>query len=345
MIIGHTWFGQGMEGNYYDTAIPTEGIDEVWIGEGMYDELYATVDTSITKDNVLPGGWTTTTIIDAKFNNNIEAGSINVHGHVVTKIQCYRREYQSTNTEWSLVAQWDYDKNYNTYSIIDRFVENGKTYEYAIVPVADTVMGDMVRSETIKVNYQGTFISDIDHNYAMNVNFKFGDMKYNKNTSVQGTLSGQYPIATQGRQNYRTGTATFLPLTPALEFGATNEIDEHAELLNRQEVINFLNNGKVKVIRRDDGDMLVVATNDVTLAPLSDNMDLLSNVTFSFTEIGALDYETMDKSGLIAGASKTSYSYDENGDVIWDTTDSTNADARRRYRNSFAMLANKAGGR
>lgn len=320
MIVGHTFFGRGMEGVVYDTAIPTDELDEVWLGEGMYDEVFVSVDTSINSTNEKPTGWQLKTIMDAKFNGSLEAGSIDGGGHKVVKLQCYRREYKAVDSDWTLIAQWDYDQDYNTYTITDRFIQNGKTYQYAIVPLAKDIQGDKVMSEPIAAVFKGNFISDLQHNYAMNLNFRFGDLRYNKNTSIQTTLSGQFPIVTQGNQNYRSGTATFLPLTKQQELGLRNSLDTKEELRNRNQIIEFLNNGKIKVIRRDDGDIMAVATNDINLQPLSDSFDELSNVTFSFTEVGKLDYNTMEKSGLIATAGLSNFTYDEHGEIIFDDT-------------------------
>lgn len=320
MIIGHTFFGHGMEGVVYDTAIPTDELDEVWLGEGMYDEVFVSLDTSINSTNEKPTGWQLKTIMDAKFNGSLEAGSIHGGGHKVVKLQCYRREYKAVDNDWTLIAQWDYDQDYNTYTITDRFIQNGKTYQYAIVPLAKDIQGDKVTSEPIAAVFKGNFISDLQHNYAMNLNFRFGDLKYNKNTSIQTTLSGQFPIVTQGGQNYRSGTATFLPLTKQQELGLKNSLDTKEELRNRNQIIEFLNNGKIKVIRRDDGDIMAVATNDINLQPLSDSFDELSNVTFSFTEVGKLDYNTMEKSCLIATAGLSNFTYDEHGEIIFDDT-------------------------
>ena len=88
MIVGHTFFGRGMEGVVYDTAIPTDELDEVWLGEGMYDEVFVSVDTSINSNNEKPTGWQLKTIMDAKFNGSLEAGSIDGGGHKVVKLQC-----------------------------------------------------------------------------------------------------------------------------------------------------------------------------------------------------------------------------------------------------------------
>ena len=229
MIIGVDYFNYGFDQQFYDTPIPTSEIDEVMMGAGMYDEMFISVDTTLDDSQTKPAQWNLKTIMDAKFNNSLEAGSIDGAGHIVTKIQCYRREYMSTNTDWQLVAQFDYDDHYNLYTVVDRFIENGKTYEYAVVPLANEIQGDLQVGPPIDSKFYGSFISNLGSNYSMNIDFKFSDLVWNSNTSTSVPLNGQYPIVTFGNANYRTGTVSFLPLTPQQEFGYENEIDPHAE--------------------------------------------------------------------------------------------------------------------
>lgn len=339
MIIGVDYYGYGFDQQYYDTPIPTSELDEVTMGGGMYDEFFLSVDTEIDESPTKPKDWQLKTLMDATFNNSLEAGSIKNAGHIITGLQCYRREYRNTNNEWQLVAQFDYDSKYNLYTVIDRFIENNKTYEYSIVPLSHEIMGDILIGKPITSEFSGTYISDIDNNFSMNLDFSFADLTYNTNMSKSVPLNGQYPIVTFGNANYRTGSATFLPLTPQQEFGYSSEIDEHQEFLNRTNVINFLNNGQAKVIRRDDGDTFVVATTNVRTSPKAIGLEAISTVTFDFVEIGALDYNTMEKSGLISSAGKSVYTYDDNGNIVWNQEQEVldgSIMSRRRYRNSFA---------
>lgn len=344
MIIGVDYYGYGFDQQYYDTPIPTSELDEVTMGAGMYDEFFLSVDAEIDDSPTKPKAWQLKTLMDATFNNTLEAGTVEGSGHVITGLQCYRREYRSTNSDWQLVAQFDYDDKYNLYTVIDRFIENNKTYEYCIVPLSHEIMGEVLVGKPIASKFVGTYISDIDSNFSMNLDFSFSDLTYNTNMSKAVPLNGQYPIVSFGNANYRTGSATFLPLTPQQEFGYSSEIDEHEEFLNRSNVLNFLNNGQAKVIRRDDGDTIVVATSNVRTTPKAVGLEAISTVTFDFVEIGGLDYNTMEKSGLISSAGKSVYTYDDNGNIVWNQEqDSLDGSvmSRRRYRNSFIEAEEK----
>ncbi|MBO1087235.1 hypothetical protein [Enterococcus mundtii] len=337
MIIGYNFFGSTFHSVVFDTAIPTSDIDEVVMGAGIYDELFVSVDTKIGDDNVKPANWAIKTIMDAKFNGNLEAGTIDADGHIVTKIQIYRRKTEG-NTKWILLGEFPYDVNYNVYSFVDRLAENDVTYEYSIVPVANEILGDITISQPIKVDYKGVWISDLDNNYQLEYDFKLDSVKHNKNFVSQEPLNGRYPIITFGTQQYRSGSLTFLPLSEEQVKHGGTKINSKTERLAREAVLDFLNKPSAKVIRNDNGSVMVVATHDVSEQPRDGVLIDISDISFSYTEIGDFDYETMSKGGLIGSALKSKYTFDENGEVIWSMfTEQSNYDTKGfRPRNTFA---------
>ena len=337
MIIGHDFFTLDFHGNVFDTAISTSHLDEVVLGAGIYDELYVTVDTTVSMENKKPEKWQLKTIMDAKFKNDLEAGSLDADGHIVTKIQIYRRKYLEER-EWLIVGQIDYDENYNVYSFIDRFAENGATYEYAIVPIANKVIGDITVSEPIEVDYDGVFISDINSNFKLEIDFNKGSISHNTNMATSQPLNSPYPILMYGKQKYQSGSISFLPLTERQILAGGAEIDGKEEREYREKVIDFLENGGSKVIRNDNGEMLVIGTHDVQSSSKNGRLQDLSEVSFNFTEIGKINNETMTKSGLIGVPSKSKYTFDENGEIQWNVNPDMN-DVKQlitRARNSFS---------
>lgn len=338
MIIGYNFFGKGMDGNVFDTPIPTAFIDEVTMGAGIYDEIFVSVDTSIGSEEVRPRNWQLKTVLNAKFETDLEAGSLDSDGHEITTIQIYRRKFL-TESKWLLVGEFDYDLKYNVYSFIDRFTENGARYEYAIVPVAKDVIGDITISEPISVAYDGVFISDLHNNYKMEIDYEMGSRSHNTNISTSIPLNGRYPIVTMGNQDYRTGDITFLPLTQSQVDSGGHTIDGRTERMYREQILNFLKNGQTKVIRDDNGEMMVVAAHSVQEASKNGSLADLSAITFSFTEVGGFDFDTMSKGGLIGQAGKSKYTFDENGNIIWALNfDEEVQGMHRDHRNSFPKV-------
>lgn len=316
MLIDYNFFGYKRDGNVFDTPIPTAFLDEVTMGAGIYDEMYITVDTDIGGKNERPEHWMLKTIMNSKFRNNLEAGSIDSKGHVVTTIQIYRRKH-GLESEWLLVGQFPYDIDYNVYSFVDRFTENGAEYEYAIVPVARDVVGDVTVSEPIEVDYDGVFLSDLDKNYKMEIDYETSSISHNNNVSVSSPLNGRFPIVTQGNQDYQSGNISFLPLTQEQVDGGGIPVDGRTERKYREQVLNFLKNGNSKVMRNDNGELMIIATHNVQTTSKNGSLADLSSISFDFIQLGDFDYETMSKAGLIGKAGKSKYTFDDYGNIVW----------------------------
>lgn len=341
MIIGYDFFRKDFHGNIWDTAIPTSNVDEVKIGAGVYDELYISVDTTIENVDERPTTWKIKNIMDAKFNGSLEAGTIGGEGHTVTTIQIYRRKVNGDN-QWILIGEFPYDIDYNLYTFVDRLAENNAVYEYAIAPLANDMIGDLTISQTIKVNYEGVWISDLNNNFKLDFDLGIDTTDYNTNFSKQEPINGKYPVITFGSQNYKTGSMSFLPLSEQQATSGGKKIDGMLERQVRDSVVDFLTRPSAKVIRGDNGSLMVVATHNVAETPKEGALIDLADIKFSFTEVGEIDYETMRNGGLIGGALKSKYSFDDYGNIIWsfatgyrNILENENGSNYTRPRNSF----------
>ncbi|MEX3625176.1 hypothetical protein [Viridibacillus arvi] len=314
MIIGYNFFGFE-EGSVFDTPICTEMLDEFTLNEGTYDEVYVDLDTRIPNTTDKPLMWNIQTVLDAKFTGDLDAGSLGADGFKVTHIQLYRSVYGSD--KWDLIAQFEYDKEYNVYDYVDRYVQNGATYKYAIVPVANEVLGEMLTSEKVDVHYEGIFLTDRKENRRLEYDIDLGDINYNTSSSVNAPLNGQYPIVVFGNTNYRTGTLATLPLSQSTIKMAGAGIDKLQEQVNRNKWIDFINNRKAKVLRMDSGVLMLVITEKPRIAH-KDNESLrdLANISFDYSEIGDLNFNMMVNNDLVAEAQLGKFTFSDDGSVI-----------------------------
>lgn len=314
MIIGHSFYG--LEDVVWDTAIPTTQLDTMRMHEGIYDEVYMTLDTNI-KDDGNREKWSLKTIMNSKFENDLEAGTIDGNGHVVTRLQLYRRLYSATS-DWVLIGDTDYSDEFNVYSFVDNTTENGKTYEYAIMPVANKIAGELNKSEPQKVEYEGVYISDTENNFRIELDFKQDTIQHNRNSALITPLNGKYPIAVFGKQDYRTSSLTFLPVSQKqIDTGGT-DVNGRDERTVRDKVTSFLNNGKAKILRNDNGDVMIIASQNVQTDPKETYLPDIQSVKFDYAELGRINSSDLTRTGLVAEAVKSKYTYNEYGDVIWD---------------------------
>lgn len=324
MIVGYSFFTEvdpntGYDlNNMFDTAIPTSQLTTWSFNYGVFDEAYMSLDTTKTNDGIRPDTWEIKNIAHMKFENDLEAGSLDADNHVITKIQIYRRVWGNDDNDWILVGEFPYDKDFNTYSFVDITAKSGVFYEYANVPVADNVIGEIQMSEPVKVDYKGVFISDLQHNYRLEYDFELGDVSYNRNSGIHKPLNSRFPVVTYGNQNYRTGSISFLPISQEQIDSGGKEINNTVEYEVRDKVTEFLNNGKSKVIRNDNGDITIVAINSVKSTPKDKNILDIHNVEFDYTEIGKVESGSLSTTGLVGSVTKSNYRFDENGEIYWD---------------------------
>ena len=317
MLIGYDFFGS-RENLCFDTAIPTSQLDSVIMNTGVYDELFISLDTAIARTNNRPEGWFLKNIMHAKFENDLESGSLDADGHKITKIQIYRRILGDGASGWVLVGEFEYKTDFNVYSFVDVTAESGRYYEYSIVPVAGNVIGEKTISDPTYISYNGVFISDKENNYKIQFDFESKDTEYNKNFSSMTPLNGEFPIVVYGNQDYRTGSISFLPLSETQIKSGGTKVDGKEERLIRDKVTSFLNNGKSKVLRNDNGDIMIMATSNVKSSPKSNALMDIQSVSFDYTELGEVHSDTLLRAGLVGGVVESNYTYDEYGNVIWD---------------------------
>lgn len=317
MIIGYDFFNS-IGNEVFDTALPTSRLDDLIMNSGIYDEMFITLDTEFSKANDKPVGWFLKNIMHAKFEGDLESGSLDADGHIITDIQIYRRIYGDGTNTWTLLGQFKYNNDYNTYSFVDITAENNTTYEYAIVPVANEIVGEKNISEPVLVEYNGTFISDNQNNYRIQFDFEQGDVSYNKDFAEMKPLNGEYPVVIYGNQNYRTGHMSFLPLSDRQIRSKGTKIDGKEERTLRDKVTNFLNNGKSKVFRNDNGDIFIMATSNIKSSPKSPYLPDIQSVSFDYTELGKINSESIVRTGLLGDVVRSTQTFDEYGNVIWD---------------------------
>ena len=131
-------------------------------------------------------------------------------------------------------------------------------------------------------------------------------------------LNGQFPVIVYGNQDYKTSNITFLPLSETqIKTGGT-KVKGREERTIRDSVTSFLNNGKAKVLRNDNGEIMIIASHDVSSTPKSDALMDIQSVSFNYTELGKVSSSTLLETGLVGDVVRSNYTFDEYGNVIWD---------------------------
>lgn len=301
MILGINFFDS--DGSMLDTPIYTR-MSSIELKNGTFDEMYLTIDGSTTDTVEQPTSYGAKDLVDLKFKGSIISESnSNVGTFKITKV-VISRNVVGTDI-WDDIAEFKYDTS-TIYEFEDRYVQNGVTYRYAITPYAGNLEGKRLISDEIKVDFSGIYLTTKDVNEALRYDVSLGDITYNKDIAFTSTLNGQFPVTAVGSSNYRTGSITAMPLSQITEGAFGDFIDKEAEYVFRKKWTDFLNDGRAKVLRIDDGSVMLVMTHNAKVSHKDEALRGLASISFDFTEIGEVNYKNLLENDLIPDDEKLS---------------------------------------
>ena len=266
-------------------------ITVIALNNSIVDEIYASENTTYDMSTI-PQEWTFETSLHALFNNSLAGGNTNYTVNELSALRLKRREVGTY--EWITLAEFpinsleDLDITYT-----DRFVETNMEVEYMLVAVSNAVEGRF-NSGTIESFFEGVVISEKDITYRA---FFYDAIPTERNqiTSVITTLKGRYPyVIRNGETNYTSGQihAGFYPAV-----GCEINFDYIDATKHREELTDFLTNGKPKLLKLDDGRSFIVNIID-NIAHSSDGPMLYTD--FSFVQTGdAWNTQDLYEAGLI----------------------------------------------
>lgn len=224
------------------------------IQNGVYDELHITKNVSENYTTAISNEWNYDTILHALFQGDLHAG--NVH-YTAEEVTCVRIKRRQTNTfEWITLYEVPiHIADDFKFERFDRYARSNVEYEYALVPVIDRIEGNL-NVNTVFSEFDGIFICEKDllFHTTMNVDIQ---AKKNRPAATIATINRRYPfVISNGNNNYYSGTAsgTFM-----------NVLDNQFCLYDyqngwkyRSDMMEFLCNGRPKILKYDDGRMWLV---------------------------------------------------------------------------------------
>ena len=166
-----------------------------------------------------------------------------------------------------------------TFSFKDIYTCSRRGYDYSATPVKEGVQQVGVVA-SVECDFSGIYISDDTQEFMCVADISY-DYQKNIPVTYQKTLTGRYPVRIKnGNANYATGSATglFLP-TSACGMPILDNAERHKE-----SVLEFLCNGKRKLLKTYDGKMWTVGINDNPKEEFNEYIGA-SKISFQWTEI------------------------------------------------------------
>lgn len=288
------------------TMTISNNLNAVKIQDGIYDDLY--IDNDATQNYPenppdIPADWQNTTILHAKFNGNLNAGSTDF---VLSQIDglIVKKQIAGSNQWQNIIYRPVSTAADCVFTELDKYVRSGVEYEYALVTTRNGKEGYMYPI-SITPEFEGIFIIEKDIMYHTVANVQMAVNKNRPNATIN-TIDNLYPyVVTNGQNNYHSGS------TSAMFVRTYNNCDYNWSFYDswkyREDLMEFLCNGKPKVLKHFDGRMYLIGVVD-TPSQNESVSNYYPTTTFSWVEIGDADdisdlynNDLTDFNGLVFG--------------------------------------------
>ena len=289
-----TWGG----GNY-GTFMPStsvynpisEELTKVIIGNGVFDHMELSKDTSLSFTTDIPE-WTDDTIIMVDFNNNLKASP-----HNYNRLVLKRKDYSLLN--WMNLAEIEVKDNTPTYiDFDDSFIPTGITQQYALVLYEDNLPSEYSETD-ITPHWSKYFLSDKENKFVLNYAVLYSGHVQNIQNGVFMPIGATYPIVVQnGEGNYRSGSLQFKVL--GYQYEIDKQLDRVSITQQTQDILKFLTNGKAKCLTDFNGNIFILKViNSPQISYDANWGNGITTISFDWVEQGKYnDYDSMLALGL-----------------------------------------------
>lgn len=262
------------------TPVNSGNTEIAEISNAVFDEIYMDSNTDLAYDTTIPE-WGYTTILDAKFQNNILAGNVDFTLDSISGMFIKKRkagDYKWTTIHYvPIQTQEDFDFYFN-----DIVVAAETTYEYAAVPIVNNAEGTY-QTIFVDVCYDGCFIIDPTHGYQVIGELKRSNLTRKVPVNVIETVHSPFPFVhyySESKYDQFTVSGWFVERDKK-----TYMFDSLNGWKYREAVREFLSNRRTKIVKWYDGQIYMAC---VTSDPSESEGAFNEHVTTSiqFTQIG-----------------------------------------------------------
>lgn len=277
------------DGVAFDTCNPLKNINEFTLRNGHFDELHITKDSIEIDNTIEKTDWTLNTVLLAKFQNSLVAGTIGIDGRDMYKIELRKR--RKGESAFQTYFSVDFDTSTNIYTIIDKLIESEEEYEYCIRGVAKDENGNDIYSNDsspteIYISYEHAHLFDATDSFDLIYDLRINNISNQIGANTIETLGSQYPYVIYGQTNYLTGGIECLLVS---DESATGSVNIRSEKELRNKILTFLKNKQCKVLKNSDGlYMLIEIIGTPTLVPSNEVLGIYQ-VNFEYIQIGNVD--------------------------------------------------------
>lgn len=262
------------------TPVASDNTEYFEITNGVFDDVYMDADTDLEFSTEIPE-WGYSTILHAKFQDNILAGNVDFTLAMISSMLIKRRVEGSYNWvtiyEKEIKSEEDFDFFYN-----DIVVASNTHYDYAAVPVIAGAEGTY-QLTSVDVKFDGAFIVDPTKGYQLIANLSRPNLTRNNPSSMIEPINSKYPHVnyySQSQYDRFTISGLFVALNKN-----NCEFDFDGGWKFRKEVRDFLTNRRSKIVKLYDGQIYMAAVIDPIQETIDGHPDNVIT-TINFVEVG-----------------------------------------------------------
>lgn len=295
-LLGYNFFADSDCANPSPTYIAD--VNDTTIQNGIFNHFNIDSSVSFEYSDIIPDKWDFSTVMDANFEGNINAGNLRDIAANITGYRIKRRV--KGDFDWvTLKEETISDVDELSFSWIDRLNLNFTNYEYAFVPMMNTIEGTYIIKE-IYSKFEGVYICDASTIYKFMYGVAYGDTDRVQQVNVFTPFGREKPIViSNGLINYETGSITGKIFNN--DYESTRQIDRNIIAKNRKIILNYLTNKSPKIIKDWNGNAwLVYIINNPSVQYDSNYGMGVINVTADWVEIGDINSKAdLYKNGFI----------------------------------------------
>ena len=264
-------------------------VNNVELRNGIYDFIHADSDTAQVFSTAKPIAWTSTTMLECNFNDNLNAGNVNYIASQIDQIKIKRRKIGEFT--WTTIKIIDINTAEDlSFAFVDTMLPNNSAYEYAFVPIFQNNEQDYIIKEVIS-KFRGIYICGYDEAYQFYANVGYGTSNSNIQMGVFTPFNRRYPVVvSNGIVNYETGS--FSALIPSRDFKTSRKLDVQDIQKQTEYLKAFLTNKKPKILKDVNGGEWLVFISPPSVN-YDNNMQMgVKSISMNWTEIG--DYKSKE---------------------------------------------------
>lgn len=266
-------------------------LTSVIIGNGIFDHLNITKDTSLSYTEDIPV-WDDNSLLDITFNGNINNTSPNY-----TKLVLKRKD--DTLLNWLNLSEVQVDYNVDTYiDFDDSYIPTGVKQEYALVVYVDDIPSEYYTVDITPI-WGKYFLSDKTNRFVLNAAVIYSNQSQNIQNGVLMPIGAKYPIVIQnGEGNYTSGSVQFKVL--GYQYDIDKRLDRISITKQKDDILTFLTNGKAKCLTDFNGNIYILKVVNSPQVSYDANWgNGIVTISFDWVEQGKYNnYEDMLELGL-----------------------------------------------